>query len=902
MIDWKPAPGQRVYVPSEPQLGLGTIAERSGRRLFVHFPRTDEERTYSVGSEAVVRYRPQSGDLLLLQDGTREAVVGVEEVQGLWEFECSSGLKVTEADLHFDSELSDPFGDLALGRIGSPADFIRRRSALALRSFGRSQPRRGLGSARVELLPHQLYVSERVATMWRPRVLLADEVGLGKTIEAGLIAVRMAALERVSSILVVAPRALTGQWLAEFYRRFARPLNLFDPEAEEHPQDLLVATEDLDDVPRNLIRDLLVVDEAHRCTGRPVANLAARSRAVLLLTATPSLGDEEGLFRLLNLLDPIRYRDLRRLEDSAQEWKMVAEFGRRLEADESSTELEERLVHLFPNQGDLLGLLRDGRRTEVAERLADRHGLGRSLIRNRRGRLGSLFPGRALRRSPYEGEAERQTGVLQQLQSLAADGKKALLMVRTPEQVRQWWDLIKRETRLRVARFDETMSLLERDRQAAWFNRTSSAAGVEAGADILVCSEIGGEGRNFQVAHHLFLLDLPRHPERLEQRIGRLDRIGQRTEVQVHVPIATDHQASVVRLDWLDQGLGAFERPLTESETLFQRFLPELEFWEGKGPQEGFSDWCKAVREVVEEHRRAAEESVDPLVDRLSFNDQAGQALCDAVREEQHHLCQLLTKEFPDLVDSLGVTFESTDDPEIFLMKPGDMMFVDALPGLSEGGTLVTFARRTANSREEVEFLHFEHRLVHGVLDVLLDEGVGRATAARWKGAPKTTVLFQVLFVLEAVNAGALGVERILPGQSVLISVDLEGQVLFECALPGHGPVDERSLERLPGEVVEVLLQRTRALRESLDLRLEKNLQEVKAEVLKRALTQASDFFQGEQDRLEHLLELEGEDPEVTGLLQESMASLQEQRKAVYSAIEEARFRFDSVRMILCQE
>ena len=75
------------------------------------------------------------------------------------------------------------------------------------------------------------------------------------------------------------------------------------------------------------------------------------------------------------------------------------------------------------------------------------------------------------------------------------------------------------------------MSILERDRAAAYF------ADEEFGAQVLICSEIGSEGRNFQFSHHLVLFDLPAHPDLLEQRIGRLDRIGQQHTIQLHVPI-----------------------------------------------------------------------------------------------------------------------------------------------------------------------------------------------------------------------------------------------------------------------------------------------------------------------------------------------------------------------------
>lgn len=81
-----------------------------------------------------------------------------------------------------------------------------------------------------------------------------------------------------------------------------------------------------------------------------------------------------------------------------------------------------------------------------------------------------------------------------------------------------------------AALFHEGMDMVERDRAAAFF------ADAEEGAQALICSEIGGEGRNFQFAHHLVLFDLPLDPEVLEQRIGRLDRIGQTETIRIHIP------------------------------------------------------------------------------------------------------------------------------------------------------------------------------------------------------------------------------------------------------------------------------------------------------------------------------------------------------------------------------
>ena len=104
---------------------------------------------------------------------------------------------------------------------------------------------------------------------------------------------------------------------------------------------------------------------------------------------------------------------------------------------------------------------------------------------------------------------------------------------------------------MKAALFHEGLTLLQRDRNAAFFAE-------EDGARILICSEIGSEGRNFQFAHHLVLFDLPADPELLEQRIGRLDRIGQTATITIHVPYLRGTESEVLAR-WYHEGLNAFE-------------------------------------------------------------------------------------------------------------------------------------------------------------------------------------------------------------------------------------------------------------------------------------------------------------------------------------------------------
>ena len=127
---------------------------------------------------------------------------------------------------------------------------------------------------------------------------------------------------------------------------------------------------------------------------------------------------------------------------------------------------------------------------------------------------------------------------------------------------------------IRSAAFYEALSIIERDRAAAYF------ADETGGAQTLVCSEIGSEGRNFQFAHHLILFDLPLNPDLLEQRIGRLDRIGQDHDVEIHVPYLQG-SAQETLLDWYDRGLDLFRDSCSAGYMIFQNFqqrlLPQLE-------------------------------------------------------------------------------------------------------------------------------------------------------------------------------------------------------------------------------------------------------------------------------------------------------------------------------------
>jgi ATP-dependent helicase HepA len=126
-----------------------------------------------------------------------------------------------------------------------------------------------------------------------------------------------------------------------------------------------------------------------------------------------------------------------------------------------------------------------------------------------------------------------------------------LVICQTRAEVRIIQEELESLIKVKTAQFHEDMPLLQCDRQAAWFAEPD-------GARVLIASEIGGEGRNFQFVQHLVLMGLPHDPEMLEQRIGRLDRIGQSGDIHIHVPFlkGTPEEG---RLRWYHEGLNAFE-------------------------------------------------------------------------------------------------------------------------------------------------------------------------------------------------------------------------------------------------------------------------------------------------------------------------------------------------------
>ena len=219
--------GQRWISESEPELGLGTIIQVSDRQVSIAFPGSDDVRRYAVESAPLKRVRFKPGDRLTTIDGEVFTVERLEEKDDLLVYHGSS-LTVLETHLCDATSFNLPEERLLAGETDSNETFDLRCEALVHRHCLRKSEIRGLVGGRISLIPHQLYIAHEVVSRHNPRVLLADEVGLGKTVEACLILHRLLCSGRAQRVLILVPTSLVHQWFVELLRRFNLWFSILD--------------------------------------------------------------------------------------------------------------------------------------------------------------------------------------------------------------------------------------------------------------------------------------------------------------------------------------------------------------------------------------------------------------------------------------------------------------------------------------------------------------------------------------------------------------------------------------------------------------------------------------------------------------------------------------------------
>lgn len=824
-------PGQRWISESEPELGLGTVLRVGARTVTVVFGASAERREYAADNAPLRRVRFRTGDAVKTRDGAAFTVRSLRERDGLILYRGDDG-ELCESDLCDAISFNTPEERLLAGQVDGADGFNLRVAALQQQHRRRQSRVRGFVGGRIDLIPHQLYLASEVAGRLIPRVLLADEVGLGKTIEAGLILQRLVLTGRAQRVLILVPESLVHQWFVELLRRFNLWFHIFDEErcaaieavnADANPfldDQLILASLDLFTTREQRVQqalaagwDMLVVDEAHHLGWTPesaspeyvvVESLGLKTAGLLLLTATPEQLGMTSHFARLRLLDPDRFHDLDEFIRESEGYRDVARLAEKIQRGELSegadvARLAQILLKAEAEVRARLEKLDDERvRAELLGGLLDQHGTGRVMFRNTRAVV-SGFPARQARLCPLAEAAENVELLDALAEEFAADTdpslvehfepefsadpridwlagllrslgpEKVLLICRTQRKVEAIDAALRDRLNVKMAAFHEGLSLVQRDRHAAWFAE-------EDGARILICSEIGSEGRNFQFAHHLVMFDLPLDPELLEQRIGRLDRIGQTAEIQLHVPFVAG-SAQEVLARWYHEGLNSFATNLHGGRELLERFgscLTELAYHFHETLPASNDDLGRLIAETQSARKELAtrlEQGRDRLLELNSFRPEAAERLVQEIRRQDD--ARTLDEFMLAVFDHFSIHVEELSHRSYQLGSAG--VFADAFPGLPAGGLTVTCDRRRALSREDVQFLTWDHPLVTGALDLLLGSERGNAGLGRWNDAKAVGLYLEAIYLLECIAPPPLHVDRFLPPTPIRVLVDHRG-------------------------------------------------------------------------------------------------------------------------------
>ena len=803
--------GQRWVSHADAQLGLGIVVDVEDRRVTLAFPAVEEERTYAIENAPLTRLRFKPGDHLSTVDEVDVLVTAVHEQQGLLVYVGSDHhdkeVAVSELELDAFVQLTTPQQRLLNGHFDSHSDFALRVATFMHTDRLQRSRVRGLTGFRASLLPHQLYIASEVGKRHAPRVLLADEVGLGKTIEAGMIIHHQLLTGRASRILILVPPTLLHQWLVEMLRRFNLHFALFDEErlasiSEGNPfeseqlvltsLDTLTSNSQLQTEALAAQWDIVAIDEAHHLQWTPeesgadylfVEALAQQTAGLLLLTATPEQIGQASHFARLRLLDPSRFHDLQRFCEEENQYRQWSDMVDALEAGQTVAELPHGLDPQTP-AGSLI------------EQILDRHGTGRVLFRNTRSAI-SGFPCRVLHPVPLAAPEEysrindalnlnlypelhydndtwlssdpRVRWLEATLKSLRP--AKVLVICAHAETAIALEHYLHLRAGIRSSAFYEGLSIIERDRAAAYF------ADETSGAQTLVCSEIGSEGRNFQFAHHLVLFDLPLNPDLLEQRIGRLDRIGQEHDVEIHVPYL-EHTAQETLFQWYDRGLNLFRESCSAGFMIFETFQTRL-YEQLKQRDSDFDRLLDDSAEFTVQTRTELREGRDKLLERNSCKPKIAEELIKEISASDTD--GSLEPYLESLCDAFGVEQEFHSEQSLIL-RPSEHMLTGHFPYLKEEGTSITFERERALTREDMEFLNWEHPMILEAMDMVHSTELGNAALGtlKLKGVAPGTMLLEVLYTINCVAPRSLQVERFLPLSPIRLLVDARGKNLAD--------------------------------------------------------------------------------------------------------------------------
>ncbi|MDG6364021.1 RNA polymerase-associated protein RapA [Glaesserella parasuis] len=961
--------GQRWISESENNLGLGIVTAVDNRTVTLSFPASDEQRVYAVAVAPLTRVQFQKGDRVTSIDGWQLDIEDVVENQGVALYlgkraDTQEESVLPEMQLDHKVSFSKPQDRLFSAQIDRSDRFALRYRALKHQQAQFQSELRGMRGIRASLIPHQLHIAKEVGQRLAPRVLLADEVGLGKTIEAGMILQQQLFSRRVDRVLVLVPESLQHQWLVEMLRRFSLNFSLFD---EERCADFTKKDEDNNDISENPFEtealviasidwlsanpqrakqvldtdwDMLIVDEAHHLEWDEqnpsmayqfVAQLSKQISAVLLLTATPEQLGQESHFARLALLDPDRFYDYQAFVEEQKQYQPVADAVATLLNDKPLSAKEQESISELLAEEDVEPMFRiinsdaseeQSRevRQELISELIDRHGTSRVLFRNtRQGVKGFphriyneivlemptqyanalkvmcmmggnkmedlLYPERLFQRMNPNAKWHEFDPRIEWLITFLKNHRdeKILVICKQADTAIQLEQVLREKEAIRSAVFHEKMSIVERDKASAYF------AQQEDGAQVLISSSIGSEGRNFQFARRLVLFNLPDNPDLLEQSIGRLDRIGQKHDIEIYVP-CFNHSTQLILAEWYHRGLNAFEETCPMGATLFREFNAELTaYLLNPERSEAFEAFVEQTHKRQQQLKVELEKGRDRLLELNSNGGETAQQLAQAIAEQDDN--PQLVNFALNLFDVIGLEQEDLGEKSIVISPTGHMLVPD-FPGLSEEGNTVTFDRELASMREDVLFLTWDHPMIRNGIDLITSADIGKSAVSLLvnKNLLAGTLLLEAIYIVEAQAPKDLQLTRFLPPTPVRILLDNKGNdMASQVSFAGL----EKQLKPVNKQMANKIAKMARGDIEKLIAFSDEKVVPQAQSLIEQAKQNADHTLGAELHRLTSLQAVN------KNIRADEIQALEQLREASLKHLDQANWRLDSLRVIV---
>ncbi len=925
--------GQRWVSETEPELGLGKVISCDNRYVEIEFCAHKSTRKYAASSAPLRRITFREGETIEDREGCKYRIVALNQMQnGFIQYQCEGSLLVGEDQISDTISFSAPDKRLLAGITDTPSDFNLRFEMLQHQAAIRSSKVRGFVGGRVDLIAHQLFIAENASKRRNPRVLLSDETGLGKTIEACLIIHRLIMTGRALRVLILVPHTLVHQWFVELLRKFNHNFRIFTPEfgadaERENPFveeqqficsiDLLLSKPTFTSAVVETQWDLVVVDEAHHMRMNSpsfhlLKALSAKTDGLILLSATPEQFGRKDHFSRLQLLDPQRYstyenylKEIKRLQllsDYIDKWINV--HGINLE--NVSTEgiqivLPEKIAELLPGVDES----RIKNQSLSLAELIDIYAVGRVQYRNTRKTIKG-FPQRKVNLIALDAESnckeqlkkEIARDILQSSQhctiknndprimaiiKLLQDSPdtKFLIICTSKEKATDIQQSLQKHLAIDIALFHEEMTLIQADRNAAWF-------ADKVGARLMISSDIGSEGRNLQFCSHLILFDLPFNPELLEQRIGRLDRIGQLNEINLYVPYVLNSPQHIL-CRWYQQGVDSLANNVPAAAAVFEELQPQLKSLLLMADDTVDEKKVNHIIELTQNRCRKLTEELfskrDRLLELASFHPKVARELVKEIQfEDTHNRAQSVMDK---LLQHYGVAVEDAGESRWALLT--EYVTDHAFPLPRQERPVITYDRKTALFRDDIDFLTIDHPMVTGAIDLFLSSEHGSSAFGIWPDSKRKELVMECVYILECITSAQFNSDRFLPPLPLRVAVNHLGKEVTADLLAA------RKTGILRKGSIKPLLSNRELLTGMIPSMVETSstiAQKAMKPYIEDAIKKMRQFYATEINRLRRLSEMGAE------ITADEFLQIEEESSYLTGVFNNARLRLDSVCLV----